>query len=430
MLFIGAFSNAALAAAIPIYIGIAFNAVLTDPPDLPALTRAALMILATQLLRSVLQFARNGGAELIGQRVERDIRDELYSSLLGKSMTFHSLQSVGDTMARATNDVREINLMFNPGVNLVVGSAFFLFIPLLAAPRYNSSLAIVPAIYIVLYFAALAQYLHELQPITRQVRQTFGQMNSRLAEAIDGIETVKGSAQEEAEIGRFHAAARRFRDAFVWQGNVEARFLPLLMLGVATAIGLLQALLLYQRGLLSIGDVIAYFTLLQLLGFPTFVSLTAYSQVSSGLSASQRILELINRKNDLGQNSTGVTASVRGLVEFRNVTFAYEAAEPILHDISFQAQPGQTVAIVGQTGAGKTSLVRLVNRTYEVGVGPGVGGRRRCPGLESGSAAPANLHHRAGHLPVLAHDPREHRFRQARRHARGGRNGSPRRPGA
>ena len=298
--------------------------------------------------------------------MERDIRDELYASLLGKSMTFHSLQPVGDTMARATNDVREVNLMFNPGLNLVIGSAFFLFMPLIIAPRYHPSLAIIPAIYIVFYFLALAQYLRELQPITKQVRKSFGQMNTRLAEVLDGIETVKGAAQEQAEVSRFVTAARRFRDAFVWQGDVEARFIPLLMLGIAIGLGFLQSLILFRLGVMTIGGVVAYFGLLQLLGFPTFVSLTAYSQVSSGMSASERILDLINRKTDLDQNAAGQAPAMTGRIEFDDVTFAYGDADPVLRGVSFTVEPGQTVAIVGQTGAGKTTLARLVNRTYDV----------------------------------------------------------------
>ena len=366
ILAIGAFSNAALAAAIPIFIGQAFNAILAKPPQVDVLVRLALLIIATQLGRSVLQFGRNFSAELLGQRLERDTRDELYASLLGKSMAFHSLQPVGDTMARATNDVREVNLMFNPGLNLVVGSGFFLLMPVINAPRYHPALIITPVVYILLYFLALAQYLHELQPVTREVRGSFGDMNARLAEALDGIETVKGAAQEKAESGRFARLASRFRNAFVHQGDIEARFLPLLLLGLANAAGLLHALILFQQGLLDIGGVVAYFGLLQLLGFPTFTSLFAYSQVSSGLSAARRILELINRETKLDQNVSGLTEHMRGEIEFRHVIFSYDEVEPALNDVSFQVVPGQTVAIVGQTGVGKTTLAKLVNRTYDV----------------------------------------------------------------
>ncbi|MGB3700963.1 MAG: ABC transporter ATP-binding protein [Anaerolineales bacterium] len=365
----GAISNAALAAVVPILIGQAFDVILGTPADIDALIRISVTIAATQVLRGVLQFGRNFSAELFGQRLERDIREELYVNLLGKSMTFHSLQPVGDIMARATNDVREINLMFNPGINLVVGSAIFMFMPLIFAPRYDPALIITPALYIIAYVFAIQQYLRELQPVTTEVRNSFGELNSRLAEAIDGVETVKGMSQERNEVRRFINNARRYRDAVVHQGDIEARFLPLLLLALANAGGLLHALVLYYQGALDVGDVVAYFGLLQLLGFPTFVSMFAYSQVSLGVAGATRILELINRESSLDQNTAGYSQEMQGEIEFKDVTFVYEQGEPALQGISFKVKPGQTVAIVGQTGTGKTSLAKLVNRTYDASSG-------------------------------------------------------------
>jgi ATP-binding cassette subfamily B protein len=136
---------------------------------------------------------------------------------------------------------------------------------------------------------------------------------------------------------------------------------------VSQAFGLLHATLLYQQGLLQIGDVAGYFGLLLLFGFPTFISLFAYSQVSLGLAGSRRILELINLETDLDQNVAGKTLNLVGSIEFKDVNFTYEgASDPTLSEINLNIQPGQTVAIVGQTGTGKTSLVKLVNRTYDV----------------------------------------------------------------
>lgn len=369
LMFIGALSNAALAAVAPVLIGQAFNAILASPPQVSLLLPLAIQLGASQVLRGVLQFARNFGSEMMGQLVERDVRHELYTSLLGKSMTFHSLQPVGDTMARAANDVREVNFLFSPGLNLVVGSALFLFMPLFVAPRYHPSLTLTPAVFIVAYFASLWRYLRTLQPVTTEVRQSFGQLNSRLAEAIDGIETVKGMAQEAQEVDRFSHNARRYRNAFVRQGDIEARFLPLLFFSLAQAAGLLHSLLLYRQGLLDVGQVVAYFGLLQLFDFPSFTSLFAYSQISSGVSSARRILELINRETNLDQNAQGYAGPMRGEIEFRDVSFAYAEGEPALEHISFKVRAGQTVAIVGQTGAGKTSLARLVNRTYDVSQG-------------------------------------------------------------
>jgi ATP-binding cassette subfamily B protein len=366
MALFGAVSNAALASVVPIYIGRAFNEILTPEPSLALIGRFAIIIGLSQALRGMLHFSRNFGFEIIAQNIERFVRQELYVKLLGKSMTFHNLQSVGDLMARATNDVREINYMFSPGFNLVIGSLNFLFIPLFVGPSYYPVLVATPAAFIILYFIALWQYLRILNPITREVRKTFGNLNSRLAEAIDGIEIVKASAQEDAEIARFRQNAMAHRDASIEQGDVESRFLPMLLLGITMAVGLAHALLLLQQGLITIGDVIAYFGTLSLLGFPTSISLFAYSQISLGFAGAQRILELIKTENKLDQNIDGYAQPIKGKIEFNHVTFGYESYDPNLKDVNLTIEPGQTVAIVGQTGSGKTSLVKLINRTFDV----------------------------------------------------------------
>ena len=372
--FFGAFINAAMAAATSVLIGQAFNAVLAKPPNMGRLGQIALTIAGLSILRGFLQYCRNGGFELIAQGIERDVRKELYISLLGKSMTFHNIQPVGDTMARATNDVREVNFLFSPGINMVVGSINFLVMPLILAPRYHPTLILTPVIFTVFYFLALRTYLHKLRPITDNIRSAFGQMNTRLSESLDGIETVKGSSQEEAEILRFEVNASRHRLAAVRQGDTEAVFLPMLLLSIAFGAGLFHSLLLLQQGILNTGQVVGYFGLLLMLDFPTFTSIWAYSQISLGLAGARRILELMNRENNLDQNIDGYVGRMSGEIEFRNVSFSFKGdpehnQQNCLYEISFKVQPGQTVAIVGQTGSGKTTLARLVNRTYDISAG-------------------------------------------------------------
>ena len=368
-MLLGAVGNAALASAIPLVIGWALNAILEDPPRTESLLRFALIIVITQIIRGLLQLGRNFSAEMIGQRIERDIRHEFYTSLLGKSMTYHSLLPVGDVMARATNDVREINFMFSPGINLVVGSANFIFMPIIFAGQYHPSLVAAPLIFLILYGLALWQYLFELGPITTAVRKAFGTLNSRLAEAVDGIETVKSMAEEDNEVGLFALNASSYRNKQIHQGDVEARFLPLLLMGLVQAGGLFHSIVLYQRGLIQLGDIAGYFGLLGLLGFPTFVSLFAYSQVSLGVAGARRILELINRETELDQNQSGFDGEMQGKIQFKEVSYSYQNSELSLSGIDFSLNPGQTVAIVGQTGSGKTTLAKMVNRTYDVSSG-------------------------------------------------------------
>ncbi|MBI2757333.1 MAG: ABC transporter ATP-binding protein [Chloroflexi bacterium] len=369
MLVVGAIGNAALAAVVPVLVGNAFNDMLKANPDVRILIPLALILGGSQIIRGVLQFGRNFGAELMAQKIERDIRDELYVSLLGKSMTFHNLQPVGDTMARSTNDVREVNFMFSPGINLVVGSSLFMIIPFFVVPRYSPALLLTPAIFAIAYFISLAQYLKTMSPVTDEVRGTFGDMNTHLSEALDGVEIMKGAAQEGAEVETFVTNARRVRNAFVRQGDIEARFLPNLLIGLAYAFGLFHALILFRAGVINTGGVVAYFGLLRMLEFPTFTSSFAYTQISSGISGARRILELINSETNLDQNASGRTQTIRGEIEFRGVSFAYPSGKSVLQDISFKIKPGQTVALVGQTGAGKTSLVKLINRTYDATAG-------------------------------------------------------------
>ncbi|MGQ9903007.1 MAG: ABC transporter ATP-binding protein [Anaerolineae bacterium] len=372
-ILIGALGNAGGAQLMPLFIGQAFDAIARPQPDYGGLLGAALLLVASQIARAILQLGRNFSAEIIGQRLERDLRDELYASLIGKSMSFHDQQKAGDIMARCTNDVREINLMMNPGINLVVGASAFLVFPLVFAPRIHPQLIIIPAVYVALYILAVWRYLARLLPVSRVVRQNFGALNSALAESIEGIETVKGTAQEVREIDRFDEALRHWRDAFVHQGRVESLYFPQLLLGVTLAFGALHSLILLNAGQITIGDVIGYNGMLMMFGFPTFSAQFSFAQVSLGMAGAQRMLELINAESKLDENTAGYDAPMRGEVTFEHVCFDYadsgnpcQADSPAaLRDVSFRVLPGQTVAIVGQTGSGKSSIIKLINRIYD-----------------------------------------------------------------
>ncbi len=361
---VGAFGNGMGAGLVAIHIGWGFD-VMVNSGDLAKLGWVAISLIVSQMIRGVLMLIRNLCSEVIGQRVERDTRDELYLSLIGKSMTFHDNQVTGDLMARATNDVREINLLFNPGMNLVIGSIFFMVAPFFLVPSISPALLLTPILYIFAYSILLTDYLRQLRPATEAVRREFGQLNATLAEAIDGVETVKGAAQETKEINRFNQALTNWRNAFVWQGDVEAKFFPLLLMGLLFAAGLLHSLLLFQQGIIDLGGVVAFNSMLTMFQFPTFAAQFAYSYVSTGYSSAQRVLELINTETELDQNAGGYGRTMDGSIEFEHVTFSYGGGNPSLVDVNFTIKPGQTVAIVGQTGSGKSSITKLLNRTYD-----------------------------------------------------------------
>lgn len=368
LMIVGAFSNAALAVAVPYYAGVSLNAVIAgNQPDV--ILNATLGLILSQFIRGCLQLMRNLCAETFSQRIERDVRDELYASLLGKSMAFHDMQPVGEIMARVTNDVREMNLMMNPGMNLIIGSGFFLIVPLFVAPTIYPSLILLPALFLTLYFFAQYKFVRTLNPIAQQVRSTFGDMNAHLAETLDGLQVVKGAAREQQEIERFDALVGKVRGFFIKQGYIEARYISFLLLSMLTILGLIHAIYLYQLGLIDEGKIVTFLGLLFLYQFPVYSSLRSLSQVALGYAGAGRILSIINAQTDLDQNTSGKSAKIAGQITFDNVSFGYTDSNQSLHEISFMVKPGQTVAIVGQTGSGKSTITKLLNRSYDVDSG-------------------------------------------------------------
>lgn len=375
ILLAGASLNAGMAALVPYLVGNAFNAMAQpDGGGLSVVGVMAVGIFAAQLFRAVVQFSRNAAAAAFAQRIERDVRDQLYASLLGKSMSYHDSLPVGETMARVTNDVRELNLMMYPGVNLLIGSGMFLIAPIVAAPFIAPPLALVPFTFVTLHLLVQYRFVRTMHPVAQNVRASFGTMNARLAEAIDGLQVVKGAAREEYEIRNFDHLADEVRDHFVEQGRIEARYLSYLLYGLALVFGFLHAVILYQSGVILVGDIVAFTGLLVLFTFPVFTSLTSLSRIALGYASAGRIINIINNDIALESSTASHRASMQGGISFENVCFGYRSQDgseekPVLHDITFSVEPGQTVALVGQTGAGKTSLTKLLNRIYDPGEG-------------------------------------------------------------
>lgn len=364
---VSALLTGVLFSAVPRLTGLAFDEVLRPQPSTRRLLGIAAVILGFVLVRGVVDIVNSFSVETLGQRLERDARDELYGSLLGKSQTFHNRQRVGDIMARAGNDVRQLNPMMNPGVALITESVIGTVVPLVFIGLLGPQLLVSPMLFVVTFIFALRHYMKQLNPVSSAMRGRFGEMNAGLNEAITGIEVVKSTAQETQEKRKFVHNAGRYRDSFVQQGAVQARYLPLLLIGFAVSGAFAHGLLLLSRGQLSVGDLVAYMGLMGTLRFPAFISIFTFSLVQLGLAGAERILELIREDTELDENSAGHAAPIRGEIVFKDVSFAYggEGDKRSLQGLSFRAEPGQTVAIVGQTGSGKSTLTKLVNRAYD-----------------------------------------------------------------
>jgi ATP-binding cassette, subfamily B, bacterial len=349
---------------------------IVNPTAPDGLLRIGLLILFVLVLDSIAALGGSLSVETIAQHLEHDGREELYVSLLGKSQTFHDQQRVGDIMARATDDMRQMNLMVNPGFLFIAEIVLGLSVPVFFIATIQAELVLVPLIFIAVYIVTVRAYMRKLNPVMGKQREAFGNMNAKLEEVISGIEVVKANAQEAFERNKFHTNARAFRDYFAEQGRVEARYLPMLFYAFALGAGFLHCIVLYNQGRLDIPGIIGVMGLLGALRFPIFISIFSFSLVQLGFAGARRVLDILNAEAELDENAAGHTAAIQGEIVFDHVRFGYEDGS-VLEDISFQIKPGQTVAIVGQTGSGKSTLTELMNRTYDV-----TGGRILIDGVD------------------------------------------------
>jgi len=353
---------------VPSLTGEAFNVVAQGGAGRGELIRIALTILAVVFCGGVVDLTARLSSEVLGKHLAADARDELYLSLLGKSQTFHNRQRVGDIMARAANDMGQLSDMIVPGCDGIVDSFTSLIITLISIGLLRPQLLLAPVLYLVVFVAALWHYSRQLQPVSNQLRDQFGKMNAVLTETVTGIEVVKSTAQEAQEQKKFQVTAQRYRDSFVLSGKVQARYLPTLLLVVALAGGFLHGLYLVTHGQLSVGGLVAYMGLMGILRFPTSISIWTFNLVQLGIAGAGRIVTILKEETELDENEGGYNQEIRGEIVFDDVTFSYGSA-PVLKNISFRAEPGQTIAIVGQTGAGKSTLTKLVNRIYDIDAG-------------------------------------------------------------
>ena len=366
-------------------VGQAFDAVVRGN-GVPALTTAALLVVAAYVGYGLFDIINSMAIRILAQRVERDARDELYLSLLSKSQTFHGRQRVGDLMARVTNDVQQVNQFVSPAVGMTTESVLTLLIPLVTIATLNLNLLLVPLVFLAAVTLALRRFNNNLKPVAGALRANFGTLNAGLAETITGIEVVKGFAQEPAEEKRFQVNARAYRDSFVLEGEVTARYLPLLIYGITLGLAFGHALFLFKQGTISVGQVITFMALVGTLRSPIHFLLMTSSTVQQSFASARRILDMILTETEMDQNTAGVNKAMLGDIVFDHVSFGYGMSDgpqatnddgnssaadaPMsLTDISFHARPGQTIAIVGQTGAGKSTLTKLLNRTFDTSSG-------------------------------------------------------------
>ncbi|WP_405147354.1 ABC transporter ATP-binding protein/permease [Sphaerisporangium sp. NBC_01403] len=380
------------ATLVPVYVGEAFAQATGSSPGLAPVAAAAVAAGLLAAGRFVADVLSSGSMEVIAQRVKRDARDELYRSLLGKRLSFHDQQRIGDLLARAINDAKLVDYMFSPGIATAFNGLLALLVPILFIASMHAWLLLAPGLMVVVFGFALRRHLRRLHPLTMRTREAFADLNDRFTTTLSGISTVKAATQEEHERRAFAEAAAAYRDAYVRRGKAQAVYLPALSFALVMAVGSLHSLQLYSEGTLTLAQVVTYLGWLVLFAQPVTMSEQAVPVIQEGVVAAARMRQIIGGDSSEREDTDGTSASVEGAITFDRVRLTLDGRE-ILRDVSFHVPAGRTLAVVGPTGSGKSMLTKLVNRMYDA-----TGGRVLIDGRDVRAWEPGALRRQIGHV--------------------------------
>jgi ATP-binding cassette subfamily B protein len=310
---------------------------------------------------------------ILAQCLEEEARKEFYMSLLGKSQSFHDRQAIGDIMAKATNDVRFLNFLINPGISQLVGAVLLIIVPIatifIVFPDLPQ-LVIIPIVFVALFLFSLKKYVTKLTPLFRSRQAEFANMNAILNESLDGIEVIKSMAQEKQSIAKYRSSAIIFRDISIKAGYIQARYYPRLLIAVVITLGLTHGIILNYNGYITVPEIIIFLGLLSTLRPTIDYSLNSFFYIKAAAIGAERLIETMLAESEITNPSNPIIKQIDGKIVFDNVSFSYPGTNNyVLKNISFKVSPGQTVAIVGTTGSGKTTLTKLISRLYNINEG-------------------------------------------------------------
>ncbi|MHA2330797.1 MAG: ABC transporter ATP-binding protein [Candidatus Hodarchaeales archaeon] len=369
-----------LRSLIPLFIGnvidIIDNALASPTGDIsvfisPVVTISGIM-LTIVLIRGALVYSVNAINDWLAFKVESEVREEFYESMQSKPLGFHDSTRTGNIMALATNDTRQMSGLISPGLRLT--SEFFIsitFVAILAVTAIDIRLSFICLFFIPPYLWGIRRYGNQLGPISRVFQMQFSDISVKAQDSVVGAKIVRAFSGENFETRNFNKAAMAFRDTWVDRQRVQERYYPTLVLFMAIAASTLAGSFLVLQGEMTLGGLVAFNGLLITLEGPTGVISFALAITQGGLAGSARIYVMMQRSDreeplKLLKHKIAWPVEVLGRVEFRNLTFSYERNDPpVLKDISFTAEPGEMIAIVGPTGCGKSTLTKLLLRFYE-----------------------------------------------------------------
>lgn len=337
-----------------------------------------LAIIGLQLLKGVLTYGQSFLGEFIGQKVAYDLRNKMYDRIQRLSFAFHDKAQTGQLMSRATQDVESIRMFVGMGSIRVI-YVFTTFISILIIMMLiNWSLTLVSIVCLPFIVLIAANFGAKLRPLWTSIQQQMASMSTVLQENLTGIRVVKAFSRQRLESEKFEREARILYDKQIGQVKIQAFSGPLmnLMTGIASAliIGYGGMLIINQR--LTAGELTQFYFYIVLLVQPIRMLGFIINQVSRGIASGQRIFEVLDTESAVKEKPNAVSLThIRGDVKFEDVYFSYTGLNSfksngnILEDVNLEAKPGEMVALLGATGSGKTTLINLIPRFYDVTAG-------------------------------------------------------------
>jgi ATP-binding cassette subfamily B multidrug efflux pump len=337
--------------------------------DLAYVSERAFILLIVLALVLVSTFVQAFASSLIGQRVMKDLRMELFRHVSTRSLAFLSRQPVGRLATRLTSDVETINQFFTDVIVAFLKDASLMAGVLVVLLAMDARLALVALLTLPPVLVATVVSRGRARDAFRRQRQWVSKVNSYIAERLAGISIVQLFVREEASRREFEAHDRELLKASLGEMYVYATFRPLvdLLANISTAIVIWYGAKLLSVELLSLGTLIAFVNLIRMFYSPVMDISEKFTLLQSAMAGGERVFGLLDAPDTIPDSGTlPMPAAVRGHIEFDHVSFAYKEGEWILHDLSFTVEPGEMVAIVGPTGAGKTTIANLITRLWDI----------------------------------------------------------------
>jgi ATP-binding cassette, subfamily B, multidrug efflux pump len=395
-------AHTAVGRVLPNLIGYAVDKVIL-PKKMEMLVTVCLIYLGLEIVRFVFVLVETYYFQLLGQRVIYDMRSDFYSHIQRLPVPFFDKNPVGRLVTRVTNDFGSLADLFTAGLVSVFTDTIGLVAVLVAMSLISMKLTlIVMAVSPIMLWISIKLSQKAIETL-RKIKKRLAVINSYVAENISGMKVIQLYGRETKQIQRFNRLSADYRDIQLQNLKYLAWLYPLLngFNAITVTLALYYGGLLKGESALGVGSLIAFLAHVQDFLPPLRNILEKYQTFQTSLASAERIFSFFDVEQEKieGQNAP---ARIMGHIEFKNVTFAYDkSVGPVLRDVSFEIKPGQSVAIVGATGSGKSTIVNLLQRFYEIDPTQGSSGNIFLDGLDIRSLNKLELRRRLG---VVAQD--------------------------